>query len=203
MKKRHKLIVIISCGLVFLGISSFICCNLFLTILHLPPTLCRLSLDGVSPDSFCETKGKDTWLEGKYLFADVDRDGCLILILRNNDLLEWRNTFVDLQVLQCVLENTRDIGIEVDYSKDLFHLMETANTCGYEISNDYTRIVESYEDNSWYYPVIMSACMKMQMFEGKTCSDIRVEFLRVDTSGEIVETIVYPDDIENTIVSVD
>ena len=203
MKKRYKLIIIISCGLVLLGISLLICCDLFLTILHLSPTVCGLSLDGVSPDSFCETKGSGTWLEGKYLFADVDRDGCLILILKNNDLLEWKNTFVDLQVLQCVLGNTRDIGIEVDYSKDFFHLMENANTCGYEISNDYTRIIESYEDDRWYYPVIMSACIKMQMFEGKTCSDIRVEFLRVDTNGKIAETIVYPDDIENALEPAD
>ena len=104
-------------------------------------------------------------------------------------------------MLQCVLGDARDIGIQVDYSKDFFHLMEDAQTCGYEISNDYTKVIESYEDNSWYYPVIMSACVKMQMFEGKTCSDIRVEFFIVDANGEIIETITYPDDIENAVES--
>ena len=87
MKKYYKLILIIGFVMVLLGISLFFCCDLMLTTLHLPPTVCGLSLDGVSPQAFCETKGEGTWLEGKYVFANVDRDGCLVLIYWNGKIL--------------------------------------------------------------------------------------------------------------------
>jgi hypothetical protein len=152
-----------------------------------------MSLAGVSPKEFCDTKGENTWLKGKYLFARIDDDGCLILTLKNQVLSEWKNTFFELHVLQCVLGDSRNIGIELYYSKDFMDYMLDADTCGYEISEDYTLVVESYDDNGWYYPVIIPACIKMQMLEGKKCSDITVEFIELDSDGNIVEKIVYPE----------
>lgn len=160
------------------------------TTLHLSPAMCSLSLNGTMPDTFCETKGSGTWLEGEYLFARLDRDGCLIITLKNDAIAQWKNTFIDLQVLQCVLGEERGIGITVDYSMDFFHLMETADTCGFEISEDFSKIVESPEDNSWYFPFTIVACARMQMFEGKPCSEIYVEHTSIDEYGNVIETIV-------------
>jgi len=74
--------------------------------------------------------------------------------------------------------------------------MKNAHTCGYEISEDFTQIIESPEDNSWYYPFVNVACATMQVFEGKTCSEIKVEHIEIDENGEIIEKVVFPGDIE-------
>ena len=128
------------------------------------------------------------------MYAMTDRDGCLIIILKNEVISEWKNTFTDLQVLQCVLKDARDIGITIDYSKDFMDYMKDAHTCGFDISDDFTKIIDSPEDNSWYYPFIMSACARMQMFEGKTCSEIRVEYIEINSNGEIISKIILLDE---------
>lgn len=164
------------------------------TTLHISPMLCTAMLEGVSPNEFCDSKGKNTFLENKYLLAKVDKDGCLILTLNDEVISEWKNTFVVLQVLQCVLGDSRDIGISIDYSKDFMDYMKDANTCGFEISEDFTKVIESAEDNSWYFPFTTVACAIMQVFEGKTCTEIRVEHIEIDESGEVIETFIFPDD---------
>ena len=164
------------------------------TTLHIPPMLCEPMLDGITPIEFCNTEGKGTFLEGKYIQAQVDNDGCLILTLENETISEWKNTFTDLQVLQCVLGESRDIGITIDYSKDFMDYMKDAHTCGYEISEDFTKVIESPEDNGWYFPFTTLACAKMQVFEGKTCTEIKVEHIEVDASGEVIDTFIFPDD---------
>ena len=167
--------------------------------LHLSPIMCGLMLDGSSPETFCETKGYGTWVEGKYLFAYVDHEGCLILTLKNDVIPEWKNTFMHLHVMQCVFADSRDIGITVDYSKDFMYLMKYAYSCGYEISEDFTKVVKSPDDDSWYFPVIVAACAEMQIFEGKTCSETKVEFLEYDAAGKLIEKIVFPDDVGNAL----
>ena len=167
------------------------------TTLHLSQMMCEASLNGITPKRFCETKGQNTFLEGRYLRAEVDSDGCLILVLKDEVISEWKNTFTDLQILQCVLKDTRDIGVIIDYSKDFMGYMEDAHTCGFEISEDFSKVIDSPEDNSWYYPFIVSACLKMQMFEGKLCSEIKVEYIEINIYGEIIETTIITDNAEN------
>ena len=167
------------------------------TVLHISPTVCGYFFEDVSPQAFCETEGKDTWLENKYLFARVDEDGCLILLLRKSTINEWKNTFTDLQILQCVLGDSRDLGIHVDDSQDSLDLMKDAHTCGFEISEDYKQFIESPEDNGWYFPFVMSGCIKMQVFNGVPCSEIRVEYLEIDAEGKILDKVVFPDDVED------
>ena len=198
MKKRIFWIgiIVIVLGIVIVGVF---CTNY--SILHLSPTMCGITLDGISPEEFCNTQGDDTWLQNRYLFASVDQDGCLILVLDNNTISKWKSTFFDLQVLQCILGEDRDIGITVDYSEDFFHYKEYAHTCGYDISSDYTKVVESPDDNSWYYPVVMTACMNIQMFEGKSCSEIAVEYSEIDDNGQTKEQIRYLDDIGDIIIN--
>lgn len=169
------------------------------TTLHIPPILCEPMLGGITPTEFCNVKGKGTFLEGKHLQAHVDDDGCLILTLESETISEWKNTFFDLQVLQCVLGESRDIGITIDYSKDFMDFMKDAHTCGYEISEDFTKVIESPEDNSWYFPFTTLACAKMQVFEGKTCEKIKVEHTEIDTNGKVIDIFVFPDDSDTHI----
>ena len=165
------------------------------TTLHISPMLCTAMFEGVSPTEFCNSKGKDTFLENNYLSAKVDKEGCLIIALNDTVISEWKNTFLPLQVLQCVLlDDSRDIGISIDYSKDFSDYMKDAHTCGFEISEDFTTVVESAEDNGWYFPFTTMACALMQVFEGKVCTEIRVEHIEIDENGKVIETFVFPDD---------
>lgn len=162
------------------------------TVLHIPPEPCGYMLQGTTPEDFVAQKGSDTCLEDKYLFARVDEDGCLILVLPNRAIAEWKNSLLPLQVLQCVLAN-RDLGVDVDYSLDFAHQMEYAETCGFEIADDYTKIVDGPGDNTFYFPLIMSACIEIQIFEGKDCEEIKVEYLRVDNNGDVLDRVLYPE----------
>ena len=149
--------------------------------------------NGVTPEEFCSSHGADTVLNGSYAYARVDKDGCLILVLEKEIARQWKNTLVSLQILQCVLGDSRDIGVTVDYSRDFLGFMENAHTCGFEIAEDYTKIVDEYGDNTFYMPEIMIACLEMQVFAGKTCENITVEYLRYEANGELGDRIVYPD----------
>ncbi len=164
------------------------------TTLHISPMLCTAMFEGVLPNEFCAAKGENTFLENNYLQAQVDKDGCLILTLNSKVISEWKKTFTVLQVLQCVLGDSRNIGITVDYSKDFMDYMKDAHTCGYEISEDFTKVIESPEDNGWYFPFTTIACAIMQVFEGKTCTEIKVEHVEVNENGEAIETFIFPDD---------
>ena len=171
--------------------------------LHISPVMCEYMLSGATPNEFCNCKGEGTFLENKYLQAKVDTDGCLILTLKNETIYEWKNTFTALQVLQCVLGDTRDIGITIDYSKDFMDYMKDANTCGYEISEDFTKVIESSQDSSWYFPFTTIACAMIQVFQGKTCTEIKVEHIEIDDNGEVIETFIYPDDIDTPVNNVE
>ena len=74
--------------------------------------------------------------------------------------------------------------------------MKDAHTCGFEISDDFTRVIESPEDNSWYFPFTTSACAKMQVFEGKICTEIKVEHIETDAEGKVIDIFIFPDDSE-------
>ena len=166
------------------------------TTLHISPVLCEAMLNGITPTEFCNSKGEETYLKGKYVQAYVDNDGCLILTLKNETICEWKNTFIDLQVLQCVLGDNRVIGISIDYSRDFMDFMKDAHTCGYEISRDFTKVIETPEDSSWYFPFTTFACAEMQVFEGKTCREIKVEHIEINEKGEVIEIFIFPDGID-------
>ena len=192
MKKRI-LFVIVCGGVVLTLIIPFLNCIFSnFTVLHIPPVVCEMMLNGTSPEIFCETKGQGTWLENKYKKVKVDDDGCLVLTLNKDIVYAWKNSFFELHVLQCVLGENRDIGINVDYSMDFLNYMRDAYTCGFEISNDYSNVIKSPEDNGWYYPLVIPACIKMQVFEGKACESIRVEYVEIDETGEVLDRIISP-----------
>lgn len=197
MKNKTISLILLSMLLIIMLFSS---CNIEEIInqstLHISPLLCEYMLEGITPTEFCATEGEGTFLEGKSLKARVDKDGCLLLTLKKQTISEWKNTFTELQVLQCVLGDVRDIGVVIDYSKDFMDYMKDAHTCGYEISQDFTQVIESPEDNSWYFPFTTMACALMQVFEGKNCKEIKVEHIEIDDKGEVIETFIFPDDID-------
>ena len=193
MKQWIKRILI---GVVVLAVMSGCFMYFFretYAVLHIPPVVCQYTPDGITPEVFCATKGADTILNGNYAYAKVDKDGCLILIVEKEIVDEWKNSLLPLQILQCVLGDSRDIGITVDYSYDFLNYMERAESCGFEIAEDFKKIIDGPGDNSWYCPFIFTACIELQMFEGKDCKDIFVELYRYDDNGELLEYDCYPD----------
>jgi len=69
---------------------------------ELSPTVCEYML-GVSPEIFVKEKGKDTILENSYTYANIGKDGVLLLILSDTELNNWKNSRLDLQVLQKIM----------------------------------------------------------------------------------------------------
>ena len=199
MKIKSSLVMLLAIS--FATIIVLSSCNnddISQSIIHISPTMCETMFQGaITPELFCANKGANTFLENKYAQAEIDKDGCLILTLDSNVITEWKNTFLCLHVLQCVLEDSCNIGVTIDYSMDFMYLMEDAHTCGYEISDDFTKIIESPEDNGWYFPHITLACAIMQIFEGKTCSEVKGEHIEIDENGEVIEKFIFPDDSYN------
>ena len=193
--KKHLIIVSSALAIVSIIFVLGLCFkqNNYST-LPISPVMCGVTFEGMTPEEFCNNKGKGTFLEYKYLHANVDADGCLILTLEDDVINKWKNTFVDLQVLQCVLRDSRDIGIAIDYSKDFADYLKDAHTCGFEISEDFTKIIASPEDNHWYAPLIALACARMQIFEGKNCSEVRVSYMDINDDGDVISTTIFPDD---------
>lgn len=206
MKFKRYLLILLSIAMISMLFSS---CNredeeenVELITLHIPPQIGEYMFEGVTVETFYSSKGAGTFLENKYKDARIDSDGCLILTLKKETVSEWKNTFTVLQILQCVLGDTQDIGITVDYSKDFMDLMKDADTCGYEISKDFTKVVQSPEDNSWYFPFTTVSCALMQIFDGKSCTELRVEHIEIDKNGEVIETFVFPDNEINLSIGV-
>ena len=162
--------------------------------LHISPTLCEMSFDGMSPKQFVDTNGEGTFLEGKYNSAKIDEDGCLILVVNKYIITSWKSSYTHMQILQCVLGKSRDIGVIIDYSKDFLDFMKYADMCGFEISENFSTVIATPGDDLFYVPYVMPACMHMQMFEGKKCTDIKVEYFEYDVNGELVRQIIYTHD---------
>lgn len=165
------------------------------TTLHLSPTVCEATFNKTTPKEFCKNKGKGTYIYKNYISAKVDDDGCLILIVKNDVISAWKNSLYPMQVLQCVLGDSRDIGVVVDYSKEseLSGFMKGAGDCGLEISDDFTKVIARPGSDKTYAMFVMPSCILVQMFEGKTCKETRVEFIELDKNGEITNRTVLPD----------
>ena len=185
-------------GLVVLAVTAG-CCMLYFdqtyTVLHMPSVICQYMLDGVTPEEFCKSQGAGTILYGCFPYSKVDKDGCLILVLDKNMVKPWKDSLLQMQIMQCVFGDSRDIGVTIDYSRDILSFMKNADSCGFEISEDYTKIVDENGDNTFYFPFIMSACLMMQVFSGRTCENITVEYLRYGPNGEILDRILYPEHV--------
>ena len=152
----------------------------------------------LTPEEFCNTKGKGTHIENRYTFARVNKKGYLILVLSDKELNYWKSMRHDVAILQAVLD--KDIGVDMSrYLEDKDHIMygffENADKCGFEISDDYSSIIASPNDDRGYFPFIMQGCIFMQMCEGIPTDEIRVEYIVLDENQNIIEKIVHPDSL--------
>lgn len=203
MKKwiRRVVIVVFAVLFVFTAFSMW-WVSRYYKKLQLSPLVCNLSLNGVSPEEFCETDGGETPLKGKFYYTSrVDKDGNLLLRVHEDTIREWKSGLFTMQVLQRVLGETRDIGVELKaldtFSKDRLPYIEGAATCGFEISEDFTQVIQSSDDDPMYSNILISACLQMQMFEGKESSATKVEYIVLDVDGNETEKTVFPAEMED------
>ncbi len=172
------------------GVIYFSNCNKIV----IDPDYCQNMFE-MSPKDFCKNKGEGTLVEDGYTFAKVDKDGYLILFLSDKELKKWKNNSLDLQILQAVLGDTRDIGVEISISEEDFivgSLLKYVDKCGYEISEDYKKVIVSPDDMISFFPFIMTACETMQMMNGTPTDEIKIEYIKVDENDKIIEKTIYP-----------
>lgn len=199
MRSKNKALILLGIILfviLFVGfvISYIQNCNRIV----IDPDYCQNMFE-MSPKDFCKNKGEGTLVEDEYTFAKVDKNGYLILLLSDKELKEWKNNCLDLQILQAVLGDTRDIGVEISISEEDFivgSFLEYADKCGWEISEDYKKVILSPDDMISFFPPIMSACRTMQMMNGTPTDEIRIEYIKVDETGKVIEKTIYPDNIK-------
>ena len=148
--------------------------------------------------NFCKTKGEGTLLENGYTYAKVDNEGNLILILSDRQIQDWKNSWYALTVFQRMLGDERPIGITTQHQPDAMGFYENADTCGLDISDDFKTIIESPDDNHWYYAFASPCCIFMQIINGVPSDEIYVDYYRVDADGKVIEHIYWPSTTDTT-----
>ena len=151
-----------------------------------------------SAESFCKNKGADTVLYGRYTYAKANKDGSLTLVVDNETLKIWKSSDLLLQILESLLEEEgRSAGVDIDWSEDFLDHKKLVKSCGIEISEDYSLLIEEPEDNAVFFPSLTAACVIMQIFEGKQIGEVYVRYIEVDGSGNIVDELVWEQPMEN------
>ncbi len=151
-----------------------------------------------SAESFCKNKGADTVLYGRYTYAKANKDGSLTLVVDNETLRIWKSCDLLLQILESLLEEEgRSAGVDIDWSDDFLDHKKLVKSCGIEISEDYSLLIEEPEDNAVFFPSLTATCVIMQIFEGKQVGEVYVRYIEVDESGNIVDEIVWEQPMEN------
>ena len=152
-----------------------------------------------SAESFCQNKGADTVLYGRYTYAKANKDGSLTLVVDNETLRIWKSSDLLLQILESLLEEEgRSAGVDIDWSEDFLDHKKLVKSCGIEISEDYSLLIEEPEDNAVFFPSLTAACVIMQIFEGKQIGEVYIRYIEVDESGNIVDEIVWEQPMDNS-----
>ncbi|MBQ8416621.1 MAG: hypothetical protein IJX13_06980, partial [Clostridia bacterium] len=150
---------------------------------------------GIDSKTFFETKGKVTLLENGYTSATINNDGTLILQLTDSQSDQWRNSNKRLQILQKILGEERQVVTKIIPPTDPVYgtLYEDADIhCGCDISEDYSQIIARPGDDKSYQAVVPFACLMMQVLEGRPSDEIFVEYLELDSSGDVTTHICLP-----------
>ena len=195
--KKPKIIIIVLVLTALIPLSAFLLAFHFDTYV-LTPNMCNkwglLGTD-ITPEQFCSTKGEGTYLTEGYTFAKVDKNGNLILVLTSKQKNAWKNANTSLQFLQKIYGEEKQIVTEIipvtspSFVASLYeHAAEEAPK---QISTDYTYITETPSDTWLYSTTLMSGCMAMQLFEGKSVEDMRVEYVMVLKDGSVCGKIVW------------
>ena len=149
-----------------------------------------------TPKEFCETKGEGGIWENNYSFAYVDKRGNLVLILTDEEIQTYKNNSHYLQVLQAVLGDTRDIGVEINYNYDPLYYIKFASRCGIEVSEDFKTFTKGPGGDRFYVPVVAAACMDIQILNGVPSDEISVDYYLYDENGNVKQHISYPEDLD-------
>ena len=152
-----------------------------------------------TPEDFCEKKGEGGIWQDNYTFAFVDPKGYLILILTDEQVQIYKNNLYTLQILQAVLGNTRDIGVQITDETDFFGFIEFAPTCGIKVSEDYKTFTKGPGGNRFYVPFVAEACMQLQFINGVPSEEIGVDYYLYDENGNVKQHISYPEDLNKEI----
>jgi len=150
---------------------------------------------GIDPQTFCEKNGKDTLLENGFTSAMVTSDDTLVLQLTNIQSGNWRNSEVSLQILQKILGSEKEIVSKIIPPTDSFYgaFYENADTaCGFEISDDYSKVTAGPGDDKSYQLIVSRACLLMQVFKGIPSDNISVEYIELDSEGVVTNRIFLP-----------
>ena len=153
-----------------------------------------------TPEEFCEKKGEGGIWENNYSFAFVDKKGNLVLILTDEEVQTYKNNSHYLQVLQAVLGDTRDIGVEINYEYDPLYFIEFAPTCGIEVSEDFRTITKGPGGNRFHVSVVAAACMEIQILNGVPSDEITVDYYLYDENGNVKQHISFPEAIDTEYV---
>ena len=203
MKQRTKALINITIFIIAI-IVLIILFHVRYDVYRLSPNVCTVVLD-TSPKEFMNDQGEGTILDGGYTYAKIDTKGNLVLILTNEESDAWKNSDFGIQILAKLWEGERDIGIQIkerdyDTTDPLLqwqnHQYDAAITSGLEVSDDYTKVIADSNDDTFYYPWFIGISVRMQVFEGVSSEEIRVEYIEYDANGQIVKRIVWPDDAD-------
>ena len=196
MTKNKRILLCILCVglcLIIYGVSYIAKLNIFV----LSPQVAK-AFTGNDPETFCSTNGADTTFYRMFTYAKVKKNGDLILVMTDQQIEDWKNGNFYLQLLQKIVGSERQIVTEVipptDPFSELFY-KDADILCGFEISEDYTRIYADPEDGTFlYFGFVPHACLAMQVLSGKPSDEISYTFIEYDEEGNIVEQFVWPDD---------
>ncbi len=161
---------------------------------RLSTKICKTIL-GVDSKDFYKTKGKNTLLENGYTKVGLTEDDVLILHLTEAQVDSWCNSNVFLQILQKILGPDKKIVSQMIAPTDPFYsnLYKDADTqCGFEISDDFSKIVAGPEDDKTYWLVLPPACLMMQVLEGKPSEEISVEYFEYNSEGVLTSHSFFP-----------
>lgn len=194
MKKIHKflivssilLIIVLTCVISIANISKH-----YTVFRFDQETLRYVFADEVSSaESFCQNKGYDTILYGRYKYAKANDDGTLTVAVDDETLKVWKSNNWTLQILESLLEEEgRSAGVDIDWSDDFLGTKREVKKCGIEISEDYSLITQGPGDDGSFYTFLLPACVYMQIFEGKQVNEIKVTYVEVDEFGNVIDEI--------------
>jgi len=159
----------------------------------LSPSVCN-AIFGVEPDVFLATKGSETDLFNGYSEAKVDQAGNLILHLTDAQREAWKNSSAFLQILQKIVGEERKIVSKIIPPTNEIHQLfyEGAESCGFEISEDYSKVIAGPGDDKSYILFVPQACLMMRVLEDGTGEEHRVEYREVDAQGDTTVYHLFP-----------
>jgi len=161
---------------------------------RLSTKICK-TIFGVDSKDFYNTKGKDTLLENGYTKVELTEDDVLILHLTEAQVDLWRNSNVFLQILQKILGVDKKIVSQIIVPTDPIYsnfYIDADTQCGFEISDDFSKIVAGPGDDKSYWLVIPQACVMMQVLEGKPSEEISVEYFEYNSEWVLTSHSSFP-----------